>query len=368
MLSNWISHHFSALLGLVSSIKQLPYNTVRMIKTLNFFESSFTDAASLRQQRIYTRIYLFLFFGSLSTLVSYSSIVDRTITQSYMLPSIADYEHLLDLYPDSVQCPCTRISIPYDAFVTQLQVTSFHQACTTNVVNSVFNGGEFYVDGSPPPPPDDLILWKGPFIDGLQTLCQLAENSVANSIEVFRASSMLAYQVISRSQFTNEMNATISRMQTAVPVAFTRTLNLIRMNIQSNALMSLIALNWKIVALNTDPDTNGSFLAVPQSRNNTDQNTSCSCVTQRTIVFNASTMAEPRIPQFIPANECLILGCSIIETLLLSSLSCFYSMPCIKQLRQTILGLSMDIEEWANITGSTVQFNSLSTRFSINDN
>jgi hypothetical protein len=110
---------------------------------MNLYKTTSTDEINVKQQRIYTRVYLALFISCLSVLLFYTAIIERTITETHTLPSITDYEHLLDLHGDDVNCPCTRITIPYNDFITELRVSEFHQACSTSLVQTTFTEGNF---------------------------------------------------------------------------------------------------------------------------------------------------------------------------------------------------------------------------------
>ena len=52
-----------------------------------------------------------------------------------------DYEDLLSLYKNDLNCPCTRISIPYNELITELRVNAIHQACSTNLVQMALVAG-----------------------------------------------------------------------------------------------------------------------------------------------------------------------------------------------------------------------------------
>ena len=115
----------------------------RSIRRLNLFETIDADETQVEQQILYTRIYLVLFGTVLGLLLFYSAIVERSITRTTTFTSVEDYESHVDLYPDGIKCPCSRVSIPYGEFMTQLQVASFHQVCSTNVINTVLQEGEY---------------------------------------------------------------------------------------------------------------------------------------------------------------------------------------------------------------------------------
>lgn len=131
---------FLALSPFVVRLKHLVSVIYNSIRNLNLYNTKLTT--EVRLQKLYTRIYILLFTSSLGILLFYNAIVERSVTQTYPSPSIADYEHLLNLYPDNVNCPCTYLAIPYDNFVTDLRVGVFHQACSTNVISNILLAGK----------------------------------------------------------------------------------------------------------------------------------------------------------------------------------------------------------------------------------
>ncbi|CAF3331713.1 unnamed protein product [Rotaria sp. Silwood1] len=221
-------------------------------------------------------IPMFGLFCILSILMFYSSIIGRVIRKTYLQPSIEDYEHLLNLHPDGVDCPCTRISIPYNTFVIQLEVKSYHQACTTDVIEQTLIMGSIFEPSTTYTNRVDFQSWRFSFVDGLQRLCRLAEDSITNDIQAFLASTMLVYQLIPRTQFDSEMNVTLNRVKLATPVAFTRILDLLRLTIHGNALIDVFSLSWNMVMAENSQDTNVSFVSI-----STNQYTKCSCITER---------------------------------------------------------------------------------------
>ncbi len=78
-------------------------------------------------------------------LLFYTAIVERRISETHLLPSIMDYEKLVDLYSDGVNCPCTYISMPYSEIITKLEVNSFHEMCEPYLVHDIFLSGSYDV-------------------------------------------------------------------------------------------------------------------------------------------------------------------------------------------------------------------------------
>lgn len=100
----------------------------KSVKTLNLFKSTRSDAASIRKEQLYAWIYLLL-LGSFGIPIFYSFMADLIMTKVYSNPSIEEYEDLFNLHGENLVCPCTKISSPYKAFITQLKVNWFHQIC-----------------------------------------------------------------------------------------------------------------------------------------------------------------------------------------------------------------------------------------------
>ncbi|CAF3472806.1 unnamed protein product [Rotaria sp. Silwood1] len=291
----------------------------------------------------------------------YSSIIGRVIRKTYLQPSIEDYEHLLNLHSDGVDCPCTRISIPYNTFVIQLEVKSYHQVCTTDVIERTLIMGSIFEPSTTYTNRVDFQSWRFSFVDGLQRLCRLAEDSITNDIQAFLASTMLVYQLIPRTQFDSEMNVTLNRVKLATPVAFTRILDLLRLTIHGNALIDVFSLSWNMVMAENSQDTNVSFVSI-----STNQYTKCSCITERSCSM-AAQLFLPNDTSYYTFQG-LVLGCFLLETVLQSSLSCFYSMTCIKEFRKVMnFHYPADLEQWSNETGNPIMLDAAATRFSVTD-
>jgi len=139
---------YLTILVLPSVSARLKHNasvTYQSIKTVNLFKTGTTNEVDLRQQQIYTRVYLVFYISSLSVLLFYTAVVERSISKTYLSPSIMDYEQLTDIYSDDVNCPCTHISILYSEFITELRVNSFHEACASDLIDLILTKGNYDV-------------------------------------------------------------------------------------------------------------------------------------------------------------------------------------------------------------------------------
>lgn len=126
--------------------------------------------------------------------------------------------------------------------------------------------------------------------------------------------------------------------------------------IQGNSLLGTFSSNWDIIKTKEDIETNSSFLTTSIIHNNIKQNISCSCSTLRTCSIPADMIINNR--SIIVQG--LIFGCYLLETTLLSSLSCFYSSKCIHNVLDALDIDTFDYDE-------SELLNNLFSRINIHD-
>ncbi|CAF4375531.1 unnamed protein product, partial [Adineta steineri] len=102
--------------------KQMFRNLITLLLTtlrnLNIFPirsfgSNITRIEAKHLGQLTTRLYLILLLNSFVILSLYTAVKPQTLINTYMRPSLDIYNRLLLDHPDSIQCPCSSISIPY---------------------------------------------------------------------------------------------------------------------------------------------------------------------------------------------------------------------------------------------------------------
>jgi hypothetical protein len=267
---------------------------------------------------------------------------------------------LLALYPDTLQCPCTRISIPYNTFINQLAVASFHPVCKINFVTG--NWLYYYSDYTLYFPNwislADFRYWNPSFFRVLAMFCALAQDNVADSLLTFGSSTFITDQVMPRALFDKQMNGTLDYIQTSIPLAFARTLELVRTIIQGNALLTAYSTNWKLVLTSKNRNINASFLSMPVSYGITQNNTICSCATSRLCSMPGQILYPNSTPSY--SLKGIVVGCLMIESVLLSSLSCLCSPTCLAELTTE----TYSIVGFGRLDAFSIPINMSSSRFS----
>ena len=148
LITSFFIYLYSYIIILASSSPIIQFyhffsSICKSLRNLNLYKTTSTDEVDLRQQRIHTRIYLVLLITCLGVLLFYTAIVERSVIRIQAVSSIEDYEHLQNLYSEDVSCPCRRISILYNEFVTELRVNTFHQACSIVLIDRSFDAGNY---------------------------------------------------------------------------------------------------------------------------------------------------------------------------------------------------------------------------------
>ena len=96
---------------------------------LNLFTSGSNDTEILQEERWSTRLYLILMLVSLLVLVSYTALGARIVNETVENPSHTVFEKLQQTYSRTLKCPCSQISIEYQAFFQLKPI--FHQICSS---------------------------------------------------------------------------------------------------------------------------------------------------------------------------------------------------------------------------------------------
>ncbi|CAF1412367.1 unnamed protein product [Adineta steineri] len=323
---------FILVAGCPLSLSQLWQKLWSIVRDFNLFPSipPSTDEYQLRNQRISTRIFTILLTLSLTILISYISFINVTKIIYINSPTILQYSQLYLTYPQTLECPCTDISIGYDKFI-QVNYT-LHQICTSTfitddwisyLVNSVelvnFNSDDF--------------RWSGPSIfQALSAFCQLSNQTISNRLIQFYSSQYVSVSVTPLQVLQSQTQAFISQFISSMTNDFSLSLLTIRETTQSNSLLSGQLTNYVL------QNANDIYVySTSKSYGNCNCAYSAMCIYEFRIYDPTGSYALFTVPG-------IYTGCYIIESLLLSNLECFYNETCINQIQSYfIYYLSMNL-------------------------
>ncbi len=312
--------------------------------TLNVFPSipPSIDEHQLRNERISTRLFLFLLISSLAILLLYTSLINITQTVNVKAPTINQYSQLYSTYSQTLTCPCSKISINYQTFI-QVNYT-LHQLC-----NSVFVT-KYWIDYLANFVSNSAISFEDFRVTGsftfqaLSAFCELINQTIVNRLIQFQSTQYISASVTSFQLFQLQSESFISLFKSTMTNDFLLSLSTIRDTTQSNALFSGQLTNYEIET------PRGQIYAVTFSEwyGNCICESSARCASQSGVYVYPTHTVSFSVPG-------IYIGCYVIESLLQSNLECFYNQTCINILQSYFISPSL-----MNITALDT---SLSSRF-----
>ncbi|CAF1156191.1 unnamed protein product [Adineta steineri] len=126
-------------------------------------------------------------------------------------PSVDQFEHLSDEYPNTIVCPCSQTNIRYDQFM--LFNPRYHQVCSSQFVSQQFISTLFNINMSRFSPLDFRLMAMSQF-QVLALLCQTAASTINNDLNQFLTQQMVTSRALSREVFEAQVVALVEQMQT----------------------------------------------------------------------------------------------------------------------------------------------------------
>ncbi|CAF3879329.1 unnamed protein product [Adineta steineri] len=296
-----------------------------------------------------TRLYLILLSITFVILTLYTLIQPQTLTKSFPTPSLNFYQNLMNSHSDELECPCSLISSPYDGYV-QIQPI-FHQICSSDLISNEWrlNITANLISNLSAYNQRDYRLFLSTHLQLLNGLCQLSMQTVNQSIQQSLSSLMVTKQLLSEENFNLHINSMINEAKFNAPSTLIRLLSLLRATNHGNAIVSSYGTNYQYKASVYDLHQTTLYTQAMIYDDN------CSCQLNSTCIINASFIEINSIQSITIKG--LKMGCTPSESLLASTLECFYDQSCIN-LIQTMTGYNKNITPIPlNITNSRFLMN-----------
>jgi hypothetical protein len=263
---------------------------------------------------------------SLCVLIFYVSTARVVRTVSIRAPDLDRYNQLYDEHPQTLTCPCTKISINYGTF---LHVDySLHPVCSSVFVTDNFisqipiintdyvNPIHYFISI------DDLRITGASTFQAIRSLCQLAQDSISINIEQFDSISYVNNMATPTLLFQSQSDALIQQFISSMTKTFLLSLRLVRNTTQANALLSTLFTNYKFWF----PQDYHVMAEAMQYTDGCHCDTTSTCITQTVLYPDSSISSRWVIPG-------LYSGCFILEALLQSNFQCFFDQSCVDLLR-----------------------------------
>ena len=339
---------------MVASKKQRLVLLLNKLKTkfhsINTFESvpPSVDPHTLHNQTISTWLFILLLISSIAVLLFYNTFVPVQKTFTVQQPTYDQYLDLFSKYSNNLQCPCKTVSVTYDRFL-QVNYTS-HYICSSFLVSEQWiqylvrlnNRGPFY--------PSDFRAVSRPTFQALRSFCQLADETIENSLTSFYETQYVSAYLTASELFHQQNAAQIQQFQLSTTKTFVSSLSLIRQTTQANALLAGTQGNFNLFLWPSDYYLRS--LRTAYSGCSCGETPSCFAPA---VIYNTNRYAPTLfvVPGFYS-------GCYTIESLLVSSFQCFYDEQCFNKLtyyvnstlkiNTTVLNASLSTKFTANST------------------
>jgi hypothetical protein len=291
----------------------------RFLLELNIFDRHNSTHRQLHYQRIATRLYILLFLISVTTLISYTLFTNEIYQETILQPTEDQFNRLQQMYPNTLSCPCNVISVPYNTFI---EIEPFyHQVCSSDMVSqrwiNYYNSYKLYLTTSPL----EFRANAGSQFQILATLCDQAQQKVNDSLQLFLQKQVVSSQIIPQDLFASQINESIEEWKSNTLNSFLHPLQLIRLTNQGNQLINALH-NFQF----TSNQISEQLISIPVNYSNCSCAESGSCHTSMGI-FNFDWPSFSFVELFLIPN--FFTGCFPVESLLESTLECFYDQECL---------------------------------------
>ncbi|CAF1209410.1 unnamed protein product [Adineta ricciae] len=312
------------------------------------FGTGIDRATAKRYGQWATRLYFILFITMLVILAFYTVIQPRTVTKKFEQPSLTYYyNHLRESYGDDLKCTCSKIASTYHEFVSIQPV--FHSICSSQFVSDEWrvgltNGFASNLSGYAA---NDYHRFLSAHLFYLQQICQHSIQTANNSINEFLTSLLVTNELLSANDFSDRLKILIEQSKSNAPILFSQLLFFTQTVIHGNAFISTYATNFQYVYVmnGTDAPTTPAEALVY------DDECSCArfpnCTTQANFIEADSSANVP--------IKGIKVGCTPSESLLASTLECFYDQLCLDL-----------IQHYTNYENSSTPLSTTSSQFSQN--
>ena len=291
-------------------------------ETFNLFPSvpPTNDEYKLQNQKISTRLFIILLIVILAILLFYTSLAIITKTITVKTPTIHQYLQLYARYPHTLTCACTKISIKYENIVNVKY--SFHQVCTSDFVSDDWIN---YLDLSHTKiiiPLADFRRIATNAFQSLSLFCQQMNTTISSNMDRLYSSEYISAFVIPSELFRSQVQVSITQFILTTKKRLLSSQALVRDTISSNSVLSALQTDFILYV------PSGSEYASSWARayNNCDCYVSPMCIEESIIQSSIAFEPDFTVPGFY-------IGCYIIESLLQSTLECFYDQTCINTLQ-----------------------------------
>ncbi|CAF0941204.1 unnamed protein product [Adineta steineri] len=320
--------------------KQLCRFLKQKLIEFNLFESTPPSANEtiLLQQRYTTRFYIIMFLLSLIILIAFKSIKPQVIYVTTKPPTLDDFIRLEKQYSKTLHCPCEQITIEYKNLI---QVNpQYYEICTSQFISSdwinvKFKKQDFFLD--------DFQYHSEFYFQLLSTLCHMSNQTIEDNLQSFYRTQFVTNEVLTNQSFQIQLDSILNQFNRTISESFQRILQFIKLNIEINQFTTPMnsAFSYKynethITDVTLEPQSRWWSRNPECERRNEYNQLKCMCepsFLQSKCEINTVLKLNESDNMTIPG---MFIGWFPYESVLISTLECFYNETCFSQILSQI--------------------------------
>ena len=193
---------------------------------LNLFRNRevINNVHQIRNQYISTRIFLIVFPSIILLVLFYLLLTSSTTISQIDSPTDVLFKKLHRKYNESLQCPCSNLSIPYRTFLSLKAI--YHPICSVDfelIINNLFNSTQSLLNQT-----NDYRFTGGLQLRLLTLLCSSVDEMIqAHSID-FNSTLFTNLYLLTQIDFEKQINEIINQFIQTITSQFINSLQMIR--------------------------------------------------------------------------------------------------------------------------------------------
>ncbi|CAF1441651.1 unnamed protein product [Adineta ricciae] len=221
----------------------------------NVYNTETDDQRVKKKEVLATRFYLIVLMIILYAYSFYATAVTHTSTITITKPTIEQYKDLIQQYPDTLRCPCERISIPYEKFLHISPV--YHQICSSDFISQRWIDYLFYNNSSYYFQLDFRRSALGQF-QLLRLFCEQVQDTIDYDLIQFYSNQLITQELLPMETFDIQTDSLINFFQRTTPPSFLDVFNLNRLVLTRQHFLSgtgaLLNAFWRVSGDQTSTD------------------------------------------------------------------------------------------------------------------
>jgi hypothetical protein len=329
----------------LNRLRLLPNYIRQRIINLNLFERKTPRTVTIIfREQLLTRIFILLLTILSVAAGFYTFLVVQNQVVTISQPSLADYQQLYNNYSDTLQCPCSQLSVPYGTFLNVTFV--LHQVCTSDFVLPIWLN--YLASFDPILVPSwtvtrmvrDFRTTGASYFQLLATFCSLAKSNIEDAQRIFTNTQFINAHVLASPLFNQQIQAMIESYISNTQDNFKRTFEWIDIAFITNFLLT--GANTNFVVTVTENDTlivkDLIFERIDQLNHNSYANDGvCACPTESLSCFvtNLLYINGSSTLEFEQIFSELSIGCIPLVGFLHSKYAWWYNETYLKNIQAT---------------------------------